>query len=1182
VSVNLLSPSPRTRIRAASFILAPLLKSSGRQIGEATAAFLRTLGTSHETVIFSASKIVPPSRDVFQFTQSHIYLWAKLETIKIARSHSKLACTSQALISTIEEFLPLDQFNFALSHNFDDIRLAALTALTISPSKTVPISPSSLKLLYGTLPFSFKSSSPSYLTTLCDLMASIFVRLSKVERKSFFEFIVSTLVTKNLYPSTIFEKEACALHIFNFLLTTNKKMNSNYFHDPMEILPLLVAPAAFHSIFSRLDSEWDRSRDQASTVLKKIISLKPNPLPSLLMAQSTFSRALFLASSPRSRESDSGAHLLFLLYMSSSTKDQFVDNLTSTLYSRVEAMAEALKNVNTAYDGQQLPLAHGLFLALNLILSFSEQDSGQTKKTFQSCLTAINISLAVVAESKDAADDDLAKGYAHADFESSHQLANANNVTLNVNGGCLGANTSFGGLVMDKNEMKRRNGVQRIVVGSWLLAKEASGCLAITSIAKNNDDENSVATAGGLLIKTLTTLKHQGAAFAAAAALNKISLHCFESSSSTVSNLPSSWMSGLIKEITHKTTVHQSTLRRSSGYAFGFLSMMKAECSCFPPTSPLSLTSGTIKALLNWSSPSASQFKGHVIRLGLELPKIIPIDDDLYDWKCRVHSMNILRLLLLDSTLSLQLAPYVGDALVIALLGFGDGSWAVSNSATMVFSAAMLKVVDSDKNSTASERSSMTPPSARPSASSAISGVGSGKGGKGRSSAAITPRQLFLTYPDLRSFLLAELCSSIGKASSSANTTVYSVMLLLSRLQPAQLDDEGVCREFIPQALECLCSKEHKLRLMASRALPVIVDSISSNKCLSYVQEVLLSLSSLDSKHGALLGISALRGSMLFYRKNSHSDIDSMALQNIVKLLKDEKCAGLGSEAFEAMRVLGAGSSLITSTAKAFFRTKFGRFVPSAKAVMAAARTIVTVGIQDGNVKDIMEVMRDGSHDARVAAIKGLKKVISNMEVVRGEKEWDFWGRVGLILKEALEREVKVEDRHEPNVRRISRCLVILENDFHISVGIKREDLTWLLLARNTQHKEVDNIVELLAIAGGGGMTEFAEQVEHSSDTDTTWWRCRLSVSEALGRAGGEKTKFLDLLQDDDVDVRKSASRCLGFDVVPEIAVRLCCEESGFGREEMLALFVEKVSRGLPNVVLYDERNQFLVASLLA
>ena len=41
---------------------------------------------------------------------------------------------------------------------------------------------------------------------------------------------------------------------------------------------------------------------------------------------------------------------------------------------------------------------------------------------------------------------------------------------------------------------------------------------------------------------------------------------------------------------------------------------------------------------------------------------------------------------------------FIGDSLISALIGYGDTSWNVRNSATMTFTAAMLRVVDADKN----------------------------------------------------------------------------------------------------------------------------------------------------------------------------------------------------------------------------------------------------------------------------------------------------------------------------------------------------------------------------------------------------------------------------------------------------------------------------------------------------
>ncbi len=63
--------------------------------------------------------------------------------------------------------------------------------------------------------------------------------------------------------------------------------------------------------------------------------------------------------------------------------------------------------------------------------------------------------------------------------------------------------------------------------------------------------------------------------------------------------------------------------------------------------------------------------------------------------------MNILRLIILDAPLASEMREFVGDSIISALIGYKDSSWAIRNSATMTFAAAMLRVVDADKNAEA-------------------------------------------------------------------------------------------------------------------------------------------------------------------------------------------------------------------------------------------------------------------------------------------------------------------------------------------------------------------------------------------------------------------------------------------------------------------------------------------------
>lgn len=66
--------------------------------------------------------------------------------------------------------------------------------------------------------------------------------------------------------------------------------------------------------------------------------------------------------------------------------------------------------------------------------------------------------------------------------------------------------------------------------------------------------------------------------------------------------------------------------------------------------------------------------------------------------RSRVHALNILRLIILDAPLATEMREFVGDSIIVSLIGYKSSSWAIRNSATMCFAAAMLRVVDADKN----------------------------------------------------------------------------------------------------------------------------------------------------------------------------------------------------------------------------------------------------------------------------------------------------------------------------------------------------------------------------------------------------------------------------------------------------------------------------------------------------
>ena len=114
-------------------------------------------------------------------------------------------------------------------------------------------------------------------------------------------------------------------------------------------------------------------------------------------------------------------------------------------------------------------------------------------------------------------------------------------------------------------------------VGTWLLTKETCGAVsALMATPGFNPSPELVETCGSLFISTLISLKHAGAAFAARDALQEIARMCLLSKDGELQKIPERWINRLLDEIGSADKVRDSTLRRSTGYALGFVALMRA------------------------------------------------------------------------------------------------------------------------------------------------------------------------------------------------------------------------------------------------------------------------------------------------------------------------------------------------------------------------------------------------------------------------------------------------------------------------------------------------------------------------------------------------------------------------------------------------------------------------------
>jgi hypothetical protein len=148
------------------------------------------------------------------------------------------------------------------------------------------------------------------------------------------------------------------------------------------------------------------------------------------------------------------------------------------------------------------------------------------------------------------------------------------------------------------------------------LTKETCAAMSAVIAAKDFDAPSDlVQKCGTLLISTLTSLKHTGAAFSARDSLQEIALSCLRSPKVELQSIPEKWLDRLLEEMCSYEKVRDSTLRRSTGYALGFLSLMRSELTMRSFNSTVCFR--VLTRLVAYSLPAENQLKSILSGLNL-------------------------------------------------------------------------------------------------------------------------------------------------------------------------------------------------------------------------------------------------------------------------------------------------------------------------------------------------------------------------------------------------------------------------------------------------------------------------------------------------------------------------------------------------------------------------------------
>ena len=461
-------------------------------------------------------------------------------------------------------WVSLPTVQHALIHSSERLRLAAFGTIEAavlvhypdkSPSERLEAEASMWR---DSLPFALKSVGQEYLLELMRMLSSFLQRLlkdgattstSETKAKDTEKLGLSTthpnpvplcvsfvcdfliddiLIGRSAYPGTVEENEAfafpilrCALafavrdltvsvdnkRLLNAEPVSNRQLIKTEETILRKILQKLVSSEVFAALTTTLMSMWDNSRLNAYAhliALVRVAQAKQLPLPTMFASESTLGalklRSIYLASSPRQRESDSGARLLAFAY--SMCRDEgLVQEIVHVANDRVESMKSSLAMLlsatgnATVQEGLDLPLAHGLVQSLRHIVDSFESDTRSTNNTAGTeepvskeqasirvimesiadlCYRSIQLSLSVVADVKDG---EVFEGMDVATSASGSDTATGSPsslekgaVPLNVNTGAIGANGTFSSVhaATEREEMMRR-ATQRVVVSLLLV-----------------------------------------------------------------------------------------------------------------------------------------------------------------------------------------------------------------------------------------------------------------------------------------------------------------------------------------------------------------------------------------------------------------------------------------------------------------------------------------------------------------------------------------------------------------------------------------------------------------------------------------------------------------------------------------------------------------------------------------
>ena len=326
---------------------------------------------------------------------------------------------------------------------------------------------------------------------------------------------------------------------------------------------------------------------------------------------------------------------------------------------------------------------------------------------------------------------------------------------------------------------------QRILSYAWRAMREAAALLA----ALVQREPAAADAANALFVEWLLTIRHRGA-FSTIYPSYQVAARSLLARAETRA-VPAAWLAALLHDIERRCAA-MSTTRRSAGLGGAVLALLSA----YPPR----------------------EQGAHVAHAMAALERMVHSGDAVPT----VHALNIMRVLVMDSTLAGAMAQYTTRVLTHAVVHFSAGAWAVRNASMMLFAATSTRMF----GVRAFDRGSA--PAARMDADEL---------------AAALVRIL-----DAESHALsADTLAHVGHGSA-----LYAALLLLGKMRPAAARHPTA----LAAVARCTRSANWKLREQAAQCYASLVGAEGGEAAASMLAGA--SIADQNALHGALLTATAL------------------------------------------------------------------------------------------------------------------------------------------------------------------------------------------------------------------------------------------------------------------------------------------------------------------------------------